>query len=100
MLHVGVDLHKRMSQVAVLNHEGAITHHRLEHEGGHVQDSFGSLPAPARVAIEASGTWWWLVDLLKRLGHETVLSHPKQTKAIAAARLRMIVSMRNAWRCS
>ena len=46
------------------------------------------LPAPAPVAIEASGTWWWLVDLLERLGHHPVLSHPKQTKAIAAARLK------------
>src|SRR5262249_14171005 len=39
-------------------------------------------------AIEASGTWWWLVDLLERLGHAPILSNPKQTKAIAAARLK------------
>lgn len=37
---------------------------------------------------EEGGTWWWLVDLLERLGHQPVLSHPKQTKAIAAARLK------------
>lgn len=40
------------------------------------------------MAFEASGTWWWLVDLLEGLGHQPVLSHPKQTKAIAAARLK------------
>src|SRR5262249_56308918 len=40
------------------------------------------------VAIEASGTWWWLVDLLESLGHQPVLSHPKQTRAIASARLK------------
>src|SRR5438309_4838161 len=34
------------------------------------------------------GTWWWLVDLLDGLGHQPILSHPKQTKAIAAARLK------------
>lgn len=45
-------------------------------------------PAATPVAIEASGTWWWLVDLLEGLGHQPVLSHPKQTKAIAAARLK------------
>src|SRR4029450_1573606 len=33
-------------------------------------------------------TWWWLVDLLERLGHQPVLSHPKETKAIASARLK------------
>jgi transposase len=52
-----------------------------------VQQFFAALP-PARVAVEASGTWWWLVDLLEGLGHQPVLSHPKQTKAIAAARLK------------
>ncbi len=40
------------------------------------------------MAIEASGTWWWLVDLLEGAGHRPVLSNPKQTKAIAAARLK------------
>lgn len=49
---------------------------------------FATLPSPARIAIKASGTWWWLVDLLERLGHQPVLSHPKQTRAIAAARLK------------
>lgn len=70
--------------------EGALTHHRLENEGGRIQDffEFESLPAPSRVATEASGTLWWLVDLRKRIGYEPVLSHPKQTKAIAAARLK------------
>jgi hypothetical protein len=45
-------------------------------------------PTGARIAIEASGIWWWFVDLVERLGHHAVLSNPKQTKAIAAARLK------------
>lgn len=88
MLHVGVDLHKRVSQVAVLSEDGALSQHRLTNDPGHVRQFFATLPSPAQVAIEASGTWWWLVDLLDQLGHHPVLSHPKQTKAIAAARLK------------
>lgn len=88
MVHRGVDLHKRVSQIAVLTAEGELTQHRLDNDLGHIQRFFAQLPAPAQVAIEASGTWWWLVDLLERLGHQPVLSHPKQTKAIAAARLK------------
>jgi Transposase len=38
--------------------------------------------------MEASATWWWLGDLLERLGHQPVLSHPKRTKTIVAARLK------------
>ena len=88
MVHVGVDLHKRVSQIAVLSANGEVTQHRLENDRLRVQRFFEQVPAPARVAIEASGTWWWLVDLLEQLGHEPVLSHPKQTRAIAAARLK------------
>lgn len=88
MVHVGVDLHKRVSQIAVLTAEGELTQHRLVNDVGRVEQFFAQLPTPAPVAIEASGTWWWLVDLLESLGHQPVLSHPKQTKAIAAARLK------------
>jgi transposase len=88
MVDVGVDLHKRVSQVAVLTANGTLSQHRLENEGRRIEQFFTTLPSPARVAIEASGTWWWLVDLLQRLGHQPVLSNPKQTKAIAAARLK------------
>jgi transposase len=87
MLHVGVDLHKRVSQIAVLTTEGEISQHRLLNDMATVERFFGTLPK-ARVAIEATGTWWWLVDLLQRTGHEPVLSNPKQTKAIATAKLK------------
>lgn len=87
MVHVGVDLHKRVSQVAVLTADGELTQHRLENDPPRIEHFFLQIPR-ARVAIEASGTWWWFVDLLDRLGHQPVLSNPKQTKAIAAARLK------------
>jgi transposase len=87
MVTVGVDLHKRMSQIAVLSDQGKVTQRRLANDATRIGQFFHELP-PARVAIEASGTWWWLVDLLEGLGHQPVLSHPKQTKAIAAARLK------------
>jgi hypothetical protein len=41
-------------------------------------------PPKTPVAIEASDTWWWLVDLLEGLGHPPILSRPKQTEAIMA----------------
>jgi hypothetical protein len=88
MVHVGVDLHKRMSQIAVLTANGELTQHRLLNDLAHLEPFFAQLPTPSPIAIEASGTWWWLVDLLERLGHQPVLSHPKETKAIASARLK------------
>ncbi len=64
MVAVGVDLHKRVSQIAVLTADGELTQHRLENEPKKVEQFFTELSLPARAAIEASATWWWLVDLL------------------------------------
>jgi transposase len=88
MVHVGVDLDKRSSQIAVLTDEGEIVQRRLANDAVGLEQFFGQLPPHTPIAIEASGTWWWLVDLLEQLGHRPVLSNPKQTKAIAAARLK------------
>jgi transposase len=87
MVHVGVDLHKRSSQLAVLTPDGEVTQQRLENAPRRLEQFFAQLPRGTRIAVEASGTWWWIVDLVERLRHHAVLSNPKQTKAIAAARL-------------
>jgi len=60
----------------------------LETNPREITQFFAQLPPHTPIAIEASATWWWLVDLLETLGHQPRLSHPKQTKAIAAARLK------------
>jgi transposase len=88
MVHVGVDLDKRSSQIAVLTEDGEIRQQRLPNDPTQLEKFFAELPPHTPIAIEASGTWWWLVDLLEHLGHDPILSHPKQTKAIAAARLK------------
>jgi transposase len=88
MVTVGVDLHKRVAQIAVLTPEGEVSQHRLETTTREITQFFAKLPAQTPVAVEASATWWWFIDLLEALGHRPVLSHPKQTKAIAAARLK------------
>ena len=88
MVHVGIDLDKHSSQIAILTEDGEVVQQRLANDVTRLEEFFGDLPPHTPVAIEASGTWWWLVDLLERLGHDPILSHPKQTKAIAAARLK------------
>lgn len=88
MVHVGVDLHKRTSQIAVLTENGELIERRLANDAPRLEAFFAQLPPQTPVALEASGTWWWLVDLVEHLGLQPVLSNPKQTKAIAAARLK------------
>src|SRR2546428_12823103 len=86
MVHVGVDLDKRSSQIAVLSEDGEIVQHRPANDAARLEKFFAHLPPDTPIAIEASGTWRWLVVLLEQPGHPPVLSNPKQTKAIAAAR--------------
>jgi transposase len=88
MVHVGVDLDKRSSQIAIVGEDGNISQQRLANDAVGLAKFFAQLPAQTPIATEASGTWWWFVDLLEQLGHRPVLSNPKQTKAIAAARLK------------
>ena len=52
---MGVDLHKRTSQIAVLTEDGELTQHRLVNDVYRVEQFFAQLSPGARVAIEAPG---------------------------------------------
>jgi len=84
----GVDLHKRVSQLAVLRKEGTPRQMRFPNQLATVEGVLRRLPARTHIALEATGSWWWFVEKARSLGHEVCLSHPKQTKAIASARLK------------
>ncbi len=85
---VGVDLHKRVSQLAALREPRPASQLRFANHGVTVEKVLKSLPRGSKIAFEATGSWWWFVDLAQKTGHEVVMSHPKQTKAIASARLK------------
>lgn len=77
-----------MVHVAVIEESGECKDFTIPNEAERVQEVFEAMEAPVRVAVEAQGSWYWFVDLLQRLGCDVVLSNPKQTKAIASARLK------------
>src|SRR5262249_7953926 len=70
---------------------GVISRRIRNREGGHsvtVKQVLKKLPEGSKIAVEAMGSWWWMVELAQKSGHAVFLSHPKQTKAIASARLK------------
>ena len=85
---VGIDLHKYVSQLAVLRESRSPSQLRFANDVVTVERVLKKLPKGSKIALEAMGSWWWMVELAQKTGHEVFLSHPKQTKAIASARLK------------
>jgi hypothetical protein len=82
MQMIGCDLHARQQTLAILDTETGVLEQRvLEHDGNTVRDFYLSLPRPARVGIEATGSMHWFLELMDELGIECVVGHPAQIRA-------------------
>ncbi len=84
----GADLHKKVTQLGLLREGKPPSQYRFPNDPHTVEKVLSRLPSGTKIAVEATSTWWWFVEKVRELGHEVFLSHPKQTKAIASARLK------------
>ena len=85
MYYLGIDVHKRDSQVAVLDDDGEVVEeHRLEN------DQFANLAEAyegSKAALGASGNYYAIYDTLDE--HlDVVVADPRQTKAIGTAEVK------------
>jgi transposase len=88
-VYVGIDVHRKRSQVAVIDQDGQVLTNRNVNNGvAPILSVIGGLPAGTKAAFEAAYGWGWLVELLEDYGFEPHLVHPLQCKAIASARLK------------
>jgi transposase len=88
-VYVGIDVHRKRSQVAVVTGDGSVQLNKNTVNGTEpILRLIGDLPAGTPVAFEAAYGWGWLVRLLEDYGFEPHLVHPLQCKAIASARLK------------
>ncbi len=88
-VYVGMDVHRKRSQVAILDQAGAVQRNRnVPNDPAELSTVLGGLPAGTPVAFEAAYGWGWLVELLEGLELEPHLVHPSRCKAIASARLK------------
>ncbi|MFC9914657.1 IS110 family transposase [Streptomyces sp. NPDC059862] len=88
-VYVGIDVHRKRSQIAIADESGEIGVNRNVVNGRiPILGVIRNLPAGTPVAFEAAFGWGWLVELLKEHGFEPHLVHPLQCKAIASARLK------------
>src|SRR5437899_11267357 len=97
-VYVGIDVHRKRSQVAVVAEDGKVQLNKNTVNGTEpILRLIGDLPPGTPVAFEAAFGWGWLAQLLEDYGFEAHLVHPLRCKAIASARLKTR-SMRRSWR--
>ena len=88
-VYVGIDVHRKRSQVAVVTQDGTVQLNKNVVNGSEpMLRLIGDLPSGTPVAFEAAFGWGWLLRLLEDYGFDPHLVHPLQCKAIASARLK------------
>src|SRR6266487_1164661 len=86
-VYAGIDVHRKRSQVAVIDQDGEVLASRNVPSGVKpILGVIGGLPAGTPAAFGAAFGWGWLVELLEGYGFAPHLVHPLQCKAIASAR--------------
>ena len=74
MIYIGLDVHKKGSVYCCQDESGKVIRTgQLSH---------------TRVAIEATGGWQHVAAMLQSQGAQVILSHPRRTRAIAAAKVK------------
>jgi transposase len=89
VLEVGIGLQRRTSHIGALVEDGLeLRSRRVTNDREALRAIFAELGGEARVALEAAFGWEWFADLLEGGGVELHLAQPRQTKAIATARVK------------
>jgi transposase len=65
---IGCDLHAAQQTIAMLDGDtGEVVERTLTHDGDTVREFYASIPGPAVVGIEATGSMGWFLRLLEEL---------------------------------
>lgn len=87
--HIGVDLHKKSSQVVSMDKEGNIVDMRkIDNDRVLLKEYFSLYPENTSVVVEATSGWEWLSDLLEEEGLTVKLANPHKVKLIAEATIK------------
>ena len=95
MDHVGIDLGKRESQIAILTEDGELINRRIRTERPRLAEMFGRRPQ-ARILLEASTESEWVARCLEDLGHEVIVADPNYAPMYARRTRRVKTDRRDA----
>lgn len=87
--YIGIDLHKATSFITRMDRRGRILDQvTLRNDARTLKGYLERLRPDTRIAVEATGHWTYLYELIEDRHPDLVLAHPLKTKAIASARIK------------
>ncbi|GJG88791.1 IS110 family transposase [Gemmatimonadetes bacterium T265] len=92
---IGLDLHKRESQLCTLGADGTVTERRIATTRPQFTTALGGR-APARVLLEASTESEWVARHLEALGHTVIVADPNYAPMYATRSRRVKTDKRDA----
>src|SRR5512139_4044561 len=90
MVHIGLDMHKKKTAVAVVDDSGEVVERReLWHDRPEEMSAyFDGFGGDGVATVEATRSWYWFVEFLEERGLEVKLAHPLKVRLIAEARVK------------
>jgi transposase len=77
---IGCDAHKQFSVFVAIDDKGKTSPAvRVEHHRQEYIDFLHSLPPQSEIALEATGHWYWMVEM-EKAGHRPHLANPTEAK--------------------
>jgi Transposase len=95
MDHIGIDLHKKESQICILRAEGELIEQRIRTTPARFADVLGDRPR-ARILLEASTESEWVARCLEGFGHEVIVADPNFAPMYAARSRKIKTDRRDA----
>src|SRR5947209_5836296 len=79
--YIAFDSHKHYTLVERQEMQtGRTVQRRIEHQRGPLCACLQSCPPGSKVALEATGNWYWIVGEIEEAGHHPLLVHPRKAK--------------------
>lgn len=95
MDHIGIDLHKRESQICIVTQEGELIERTIRTQ----RERFGALlggRTRARILLEASTESEWVAQCLEACGHDVIVADPNYAPMYPERRRRVKTNRRDA----
>lgn len=88
-MYVGLDIHKRTTQVAILEDDGkVVANSKMKNEDEKIDALLEDIDEDSSIVMEACTIWEPMYDHIKSKGFDVKLAHPKKTRMIADAKVK------------